>query len=99
MSTVSLEVEEQQNQSSDETLKVGERRLRHRRRVQVWFNNVWNDVRFVNLRVGNVFRMFESDGTQVEGPPGASVWKVLTEPDRVDGDLQNFQVEAVPISL
>ena len=75
------------------------KRLRLKRRVQIWMNQVWHDITFAQLRVGSIFRMFETDGTQVEGPPGCSVWRALTAPDRVPHDLENHVVDAEPVSL
>ena len=76
-----------------------QKRLRLHRRIQVWFNQMWQDVAFAQLQVGNIFRMYEIDGTPVEDPSGGSSWRVVTAPDRVPTDLQNLFVDAEPVAL
>jgi hypothetical protein len=39
----------------------------HMRRCEVWDLGGWRDVRFEDLKKGDVFRMFEDEGTLVDG--------------------------------
>jgi len=52
----------------------------------------WKDIRLKELKVGNVFRMFEPDGTRVVGNLGINEWTVLEDAKLGEDGLWSVQV-------
>lgn len=50
------------------------------RKVQIYKNNKWRDIDFMQLKQGDKFRMFEPDGEPVISPQsGTSEWITTTD--------------------
>ena len=50
------------------------------RKVEVFKDNKWSEIQFVDLEVDDRFRMFEPDGSSVVGLEGITEWLVTKGP-------------------
>lgn len=55
------------------------------RKVQKLNNGIWEDIEFQNLKLGDTFRLFESDGEPVINDKGESEFVTISDLYLVDG--------------
>lgn len=54
------------------------------RRCEVIRNDVWTECHMKDIKKGDMFRLFEPDGTQVEGPTQENCWVAASDATPVD---------------
>ena len=64
------------------------------RKVEVFKDDGWSEIQFVDLEVDDKFRMFEPDGSPVIGLAGATEWLVTKGP-RYHNKGRTLEVECV----
>lgn len=57
------------------------------RRVEVFKKNKWSEIEFTELKVGDIFRMFEPTGEFVTGIEGETEWICTSDPFYINGVL------------
>jgi hypothetical protein len=55
------------------------------RLVQILLDGLWQDAEFGDIKIGDVFRLFEDGHTLVVNRDGQSMFKAASEPYIVDG--------------
>jgi len=48
-----------------------------RRHCKVFYDHQWVNVEFNEIRLGDIFRLFEPDGTEVLDDEGKNTWEAL----------------------
>lgn len=64
------------------------------RKVQK-YDNGWKDTEFETLQVGDLLRMYESDGDVVKDKDGKEVFEVLEEPTMMEDGNGGIKVKGV----
>lgn len=69
----------------------------HKRIVHVWRNDKWEPDGLENVKRGNLFRLFESDGTPVPMIPNTKNYEGLAVNDSFVNAKGRNEVQTVPI--
>jgi len=63
-----------------------------KRKVEVFTDDGWEEIEFENLKVNDIFRMFESDGEPVEGEKGSHIFIAKSNPYLTEEDVWTIKV-------
>ena len=69
------------------------------RRVEILEDNEWKGIKFSELELGNVIRMFEPDGSPVVMKENDStIWEVVKAPYKGINDVLTVKIELAKLS-